>query len=199
MARHGYGFPEIPERMRMFREACEVVTRMWTEEKATFHGKHYSIDGAINEPKGVQSPRIPLWLGGGGEQVTLKLVAKYGTGSNFGGGQLEMVQQKLEVLKQHCDAAGRDIDEITRSTSMNVVLLNPGDDPAKATEKIRGNVSLEAYTRDAFVGTAAQLTDHIGRLIDLGVNYLITYFPRVAYDDSILPRFAEGIMTHFTA
>ncbi len=194
---YGYGFPDIPDRMRMFREACEIVTRMWTEEKATFHGKVYSIDGAINEPKGVQAPHIPLWLGGGGEQVTLKLVAKYGSGCNFGGGQLEIVQQKLEVLKQHCDALDRDIDEITRSTSVNIFLLQPGDDPVKATEKVRGNASYDEFIRDCFVGTPAHLTDHLGKLSELGINYVITYFPRVAYDSSPLERFAAEVMPHF--
>jgi F420-dependent oxidoreductase-like protein len=72
---YGYGFPELRDRMRAFREAVQIVIKMWTEEKASFQGEYYTLDGAINEPKGVQKPHIPLWLGGGGETVTLKLVA----------------------------------------------------------------------------------------------------------------------------
>ncbi|MFN8450061.1 MAG: LLM class F420-dependent oxidoreductase [Anaerolineae bacterium] len=194
---YGYGFPDIPDRMRMFREAVEIVRRMWLDEKATFHGKHYTIDGAINEPKGVQTPHIPLWLGGGGEKVTLKLVAQFGDGCNVGGGRLDIVEHKLGILRQHCDALGRDFNEIARSTNMNVFLLENGDDPEKATAQVRGSRSYEDYTRDAFVVTPQQMIDHIGKLVDLGVNYVITYFPRVAYDQAMLRRFASEVMPAF--
>jgi F420-dependent oxidoreductase-like protein len=194
---YGYGFPDIPTRMRMFREAVEIVVRMWTDEKATFHGSHYTIDGAINEPKGVQKPHIPLWLGGGGEKVTLKLVAQRAQACNVGGGRLDLVKQKLDVLRQHCDTLGRNFDEITRSTNMNVFLLEDGDDPVKATAQVRGDRSYGEYIRDAFVMTPAQLQDHIGKLTDLGVNYLITYFPRVAYDQTMLRRFASEVIPAF--
>lgn len=194
---YGYGFPDVPNRMKAFREACEIVVKMWTEEKATFKGQYYSIDGAINEPKGVQTPHIPLWLGGGGEKVTLKLVAQWAQGCNFGGGQIELTKQKLGVLREHCDTLGRDYDSITRSTSMNTVLLADGEDPEEATAAIRRSVPLEQYKRDAFVGTASELIDHIGKLADLGIDYIITYFPRVAYDQTMLRRYASEVMPAF--
>ena len=194
---YGYGFPDIPDRMRSFREAVEIIVGMWTDEKATFHGKYHTIDGAINEPKGVQKPHIPLWLGGGGEKVTLKLAAQWGAGCNVGGGRLELVKQKLDVLRQHCDTLGRDFDEIVRSTNMNIFLLEDGADPEKATAQVRGARSYEEYTRDAFVLTSAQLVEHISKLTELGVNYVITYFPRVAYDHTMLNRFASEVIPAF--
>jgi F420-dependent oxidoreductase-like protein len=81
---YGYGFPEVPERMSMFREGCEIMYRMWTEDKPTFQGKHYTINEPINIPKSARQPHPEFWLGGGGEKVTLKLVAKYADGCNFG-------------------------------------------------------------------------------------------------------------------
>jgi alkanesulfonate monooxygenase SsuD/methylene tetrahydromethanopterin reductase-like flavin-dependent oxidoreductase (luciferase family) len=60
---YGYGFPEVPERMRMFREACEIVHRMWTEDEPVFEGEFYTIDRPINEPKGVQKPHPSFWIG----------------------------------------------------------------------------------------------------------------------------------------
>src|SRR3712207_9231090 len=57
---YGYGFPEVPVRMRAFKEACEIIHRMWTEDGVVFDGEFYQIDGPINEPKGVQSPHPPL-------------------------------------------------------------------------------------------------------------------------------------------
>ncbi len=195
---YGYGFPETPDRMRAFREAVEIVVRMWTEEKASFKGSYYSIDGAINEPKGVQTPHIPLWLGGGGEQVTLKLVAKWGDGCNVGGGKPNIVRQKLDVLRNHCQTVGRDFNTITRSTNINTFLLEDGQDPEQATAKVRGAASLEQYKNDAFVGTAAQLVEHINQLAELGIDYVITYFPRVAYDQTMLRRFAAEVMPKFS-
>ena len=65
---YGYDFPELRDRMGMVREACEIIHRMWTEDYPKFEGKYYSIDGPINEPKGVQKPHPPFWIGGGGER-----------------------------------------------------------------------------------------------------------------------------------
>src|SRR5256884_4545849 len=62
---YGYGFPELKERMGMFKEACEIIHRMWTEDDPSFKGKYYTIDRPINEPKGVHKPHPPLWIGGG--------------------------------------------------------------------------------------------------------------------------------------
>ncbi len=194
---YGYGFPETPDRMRAFREAVEIVVKLWTETEATFEGRYHTVKGAINMPKGVQTPHIPLWLGGGGETITLKLVAKWGSGSNFGGGKLDQVKQKMAVLRQHCADQGRDFNTITRSTSLNIFLLEPGDDPVSATAVVRGTRSYEEFASDCFVGTADQLYSHIYQLEMEGINYLITYFHRVAYDHTMLQRFAQEVMPRF--
>ncbi len=194
---YGYGFPDIPTRMRMFREATEIIVKMWTDEKASFKGRFYTIDGAINEPKGVQKPHITLWLGGGGEQVTLKLVAKWANGCNVGGGRPDVVKQKLDVLKGHCEKLGRNYDEITRSTGITVFFVDPGDDPEKATGAVRGSTTYEQYARDNYVGTPEQIIERIKQLEALGIDYVITSFPRVAYDQTMLRRFASEVMPAF--
>jgi F420-dependent oxidoreductase-like protein len=194
---YGYGFPETRDRMRAFREAVQIVLRMWTDEKATFHGEYYSIDGAINEPRGVQKPHIPLWLGGGGEQVTLKLVAQWGDACNVGAGNPDVVRQKLGILREHCTAVGRDYNSIIHSSNLNTFLLEDGADPEKATAQARGKTSFEEYSKGMFVGTAAQVSERIRQLIDAGADYIITYFPRVAYDQTMLERFAAEVMPQF--
>jgi F420-dependent oxidoreductase-like protein len=195
---YGYGFPDIPTRMKMFKEAAEIVVRMWTEEKATFHGQYHSVDGAINEPKGVQTPHIPLWLGGGGEKVTLKLVAQWAQGCNVGGGNPEVVRQKLGVLKEHCDKLGRDYYSITRSTGLNMFLLEDGDDAEKATALARGKTSYEDYAKGVIVGTRSQIIDRINQLIEAGADYFICTFPRIAYNQGQMRRFAAEIMPQFS-
>ncbi len=117
---YGYEWPELKDRMGAFREAVEIVFGMWTQDEFQFQGKYYSVDKPINEPKGVRKPHPSLWIGGGGEKVTLKLVAKYGDAANVGGGDPAVVRDKLAILKGHCETVGRDYNEIIKSTSLNV-------------------------------------------------------------------------------
>ncbi|MBB2948633.1 F420-dependent oxidoreductase-like protein [Actinoplanes lutulentus] len=167
---YGYEWAEVPERMAAFREAVQIVHKMWTEERPVFTGKHYRIDQPINEPKGVRKPHPSFWLGGGGEKVTLKLVAQYADGSNLGNGDPEIIKQKLAVLREHCDRLGRDYDRITKSTSLNI---QAGD-------------------------TTADLVAKVERIREAGADYLITYFPRVAYDHEQMLRFADEVIPQFS-
>lgn len=191
---YGYGFPETRDRMRAFREATQIMVKMWTEETPTFEGEYFQIRGAINEPRGVQKPYPSLWIGGGGEQVTLKLVAKYGNAANFGGSP-EDFRKKCDILREHCAQAGRNYDEIIKSTNANIVLLAPNADPVAATEAVRATYgwSFEQLQQSAIVGTSAQVAERLRALADAGATYFITYFPRIAYDHSPLHQFAEEV------
>ncbi|HEY0068334.1 MAG TPA: LLM class F420-dependent oxidoreductase, partial [Chloroflexia bacterium] len=95
---YGYPFPDGPERLRMLDEALQIFHAMWKEPYATFEGKYYQVQGAINEPKGVQQPHIPIWVGGSGEKVTLKLVAKYGDACNITSLAPEGYRHKFDIL-----------------------------------------------------------------------------------------------------
>ncbi len=193
---YGYGFPETRDRMGMFREACEIIHKMWTEDYPKFQGKYYTIDGAINEPKGVQKPHIPLWIGGGGEKVTLKLVAKWGDACNVTS-DVEQLSHKLEVLKGHCNTVGRDYDEIIKSTSLSIHLIENEGQEEQETAQARGDKSYEEYAKGNIVGTPEQVVERIVPLINAGANYFILSFPRIAYDQSHLQRFAKEVMPQF--
>jgi F420-dependent oxidoreductase-like protein len=194
---YGYGFPEVPERMRMFREACEIIHRMWTEDDVVFDGEFYQIDGPINEPKGVQSPHPPLWIGGSGEKVTLRLVARWGDACNIGG-DVDRLRHKFGVLHGHCEYLGRDYEEITRSTSINVFLLEEGDDPVDATALARGTKSYDEYSNEFMVGTADEIVERLGPKVEAGVTYFIVYLPRVAYEPAMVERFAKEVVPNFS-
>jgi hypothetical protein len=99
---------------------------MWTEDRPVFAGKHYRIDAPINQPRRKPS----FWIGGGGEKVTLKLVAKYADGCNVGNGDAALIEQKLAVLREHCRQAGRDYAAIAKSTTIEV-------DPSWSTDHVR--------------------------------------------------------------
>ena len=194
---YGYGFPETPERMRMFKEATEIIHRMFTEDGVTFDGEFYKLDRPINEPKGARKPHPPFWIGGGGEKVTLRLVAKWGDACNVGGGNPEAIRHKLEILKGHCEREGRDYEEITRSTSINVHLIEDGEDPEKATERARMGRDFDKYSEQFMVGTAEEVKARIRPIVDAGANYLITYLPRVAYEPETVERFAREVVSEF--
>jgi F420-dependent oxidoreductase-like protein len=192
---YGYGFPETRDRMRAFREATQIMVKMWTEETPSFEGEYYHIRGPINEPKGVQKPYPSLWIGGGGEQVTLKLVAQYGMASNFAGTP-DNIRHKCSILQEHCAKVGRNYDEIIKSSNLNIVFVKPGEDIAQATEKVRAvyGWSVEEAQRSAVIGTPEQVAERIRPIADAGITYLITYFPRVAYDHAPLHIFAEQVV-----
>jgi F420-dependent oxidoreductase-like protein len=192
-----YGnYPDTPDRMRAFREACQIIHGMWTEERPKFEGKYYTINEPINEPKGVQTPYPSFWIGGGGEKVTLKLVAQYGNACNVGG-DVETIKHKFDVLRQHCDDLGRNYDDIIRSTSINVHLVGVTDDPESATSQARGSRSYAEYSQSFWVGTSDQIVERLQPLIDAGVNYVLVYMPRVAVDPEPVRVFAQEVMTKF--
>jgi len=194
---YGYGFPETRVRMGMFREACAIIHAMWTQDYPQFEGKYYQIDRPINEPKGVRKPHPSFWIGGGGEKVTLRLVAQYGNACNVGGGNVDVVRQKLGVLKQHCEELGRNYDEIIKSTSVNVHLIESEKDAEAATAKARGDQPLEEYAKSFWVVTPEQFVERAQELIDAGINYFIIYIPRVAYEIERLIEFSEEILPRF--
>ena len=193
---YGYGFPDIPERMRMFREGVEIIHAMWTQEAPRFTGRHYSIDAPINEPKGVQQPHPPLWIGGGGEQVTLKLVAQYGDACNVGGGNPEIIRQKLDVLHRHCDALGRDYDRIIKSTNINLFLVDDGADREAVTATTREvmGMTYDEFAQTAWIGTSEEISERLRPVVDAGIDYVILYMPRVAYDHGPIERFAREVI-----
>ncbi|REF35215.1 LLM class F420-dependent oxidoreductase [Thermasporomyces composti] len=195
---YGYPWPELKDRMGAFREAVEIIYRMWTEDEPVFHGKYYSIDKPINEPKGVRKPHPSFWIGGGGEKVTLKLVAQYGNAANFGGGDPEAFKHKASVLRAHCEKLGRDYTEIIKSTSINVFPIPAGADPEKATAKARGRMSFEQLAKSSIVGTPDEIAARVEALLEAGSDYIITYIPGVAYDHEPLHRFAEEIIPRFS-
>jgi alkanesulfonate monooxygenase SsuD/methylene tetrahydromethanopterin reductase-like flavin-dependent oxidoreductase (luciferase family) len=178
---YGYDYPEAPERLRRLREAVQVILALWTEEEAAFDGAYYQVHGAINQPKGVQQPHIPLLIGGGGEQVTLKLVAQYGDACNISG-DLATIRHKLAVLKQHCETVGRDYASIHRTVAC---LCAIGDTDAQAREKIPAALLDRPVARGALIGSPATIRQRLAELEAAGVQEVVLGFPDVIQLDSL--------------
>lgn len=128
--------------------------------------------------------------------MTLKLVAQYGSACNVGG-DVETIRHKFDVLRGHCETVGRDYNEIIRSSSINVHLVQPGDDPERATAAARGATSFEEFSRGCWVGTTDEISARLEPLIAAGVNYVLVYMPRIAYDHAPLQQFASEVMPRF--
>ncbi len=150
----GFPFPPRAERFEMLEETLQIAHAMFEGERgseAAFEGRHYRAARLLNSPQSISRPRVPIMVGGGGERKTLRLVAKYADASNVFGGP-EQCHHKFEVLRAHCEAVGRDYDEIERSNLQDVDLAVGGG---------RG--------RD----DASGLVERFGELADAGVQHVI--------------------------
>ena len=115
---YGIPFPGAADRIRMLDEAVRVLKALWTEERATFKGRFYQLDAAIAEPKPVQKPHPPIWIGGSGPKRTLRVVAKHADVWNSNAPKPEDTLALTKILDEHCAAVGRDPATIRRSSQV---------------------------------------------------------------------------------
>jgi len=160
-AAYGIPFHTVGGRLRRLDEACQVVRGLFDHQRLSFAGRYYTLDGAPLEPKPVQTP-LPLLVGGGGEQVTLRIAAKYANEWNVWGTP-QLLRQKMAILDRYCDELGRDPLEIKRSA---VALLVLSDDEA-IVERTR------ASGRPVIAGTLANVQDTLGEYAEAGVDEVI--------------------------
>ena len=183
---YGYEYPSDGERLKMLEESLIIYKLMTTEEEPKFEGKYYSIDGAINQPKPIQKPYPPLWVCGGGEKVTLKLLAKYGDYGNWDV-DVEGFIHKSNVLKQHCENEGRDFSEIGRTLHTNVLIANSEDELKTKISKLSTytNIPEDYYFNRPLIGTKDKVFDTINQFKEAGCSYLIAYVPDVVWGDTL--------------
>jgi alkanesulfonate monooxygenase SsuD/methylene tetrahydromethanopterin reductase-like flavin-dependent oxidoreductase (luciferase family) len=167
---------------------------MWTEEAATWDGQYYHIKEAYCNPKPVQKPRPPILIGGAGEQLTLKMVARYAdTWNAFG--SLEVFRHKIEVLASHCQAIGRDPDTIEKSVSVPLVLSK---DRSKLDGMLADMAGRRAMTIDdakaaMLWGTPDEAIKKIEAYRDLGLTHIILSL-RAPYDPAQLELFVREVL-----
>ena len=180
-------------RIRMLGEAAQMLRLLWTEHRATYEGRYYKLTNALNEPKPVQNP-LPLWVGGMGERLTLRVVAESADGWNTFLMPEEQYRHKLNVLAEHCRAVGRNPDDIRKSLVLQALI---GRDQREIDERIASvaaarNTTPEALRRGAVVGTPEQAAEQIVALSKLGVGDFIVG-ARVPYDYATLELFIDRV------
>lgn len=188
---YGYEFPSVRDRLNQVGEAVQLLKMLWTEERANFEGKYFRIRGAINEPKPLQKPHPPIWIAGGGEQVTLKLVAELASGCNIGG-DLQTRRRKLDVLRRHCAAIGRDYDEIVKSTNITVV-LGARAEVDRVIDMRRRQTGTEYWERVPLTGSAEEVAAQVREVIELGFDYVIFGIPN-AFEEGAIERVARELL-----
>ena len=193
---YGYEYPAPKVRIGMMREAVEIVKLMWSEADTNYDGRYYQVAGAQCDPKPLQTPHPPIWIGGSGEQLTLRVVARHANVSNFGG-KPEEFEHKREVLQGHCADVGRDEAEIVKSWSPEL-LVRDTEAEAKAFHDARREEQSwiepwESYRLGNLAGTPEQILERLAMYADLGVSYLVPWMVDYPSDET-LRRFATEVI-----
>jgi F420-dependent oxidoreductase-like protein len=199
---YGIPFPRPGVRLQILEETLEVVKRLWTDETVTYQGKHLTFDGAYCDPKPVQ--RLPeIWVGGGGEKVTLRIEAKHADKTNWQVG-LDAFVRKSNLLRRYCDEIGRDFDSVVRTHGPDCRIFESDADLQRWLDAPdggslrRGGVPHDEYVRDNFVGTTEQVIDKVQAFVEAGCREFVLWcrdFPAAdsleAFAREVVPR-VEG-------
>lgn len=150
----GIPFPPVAERFERLEETLQICLQMWSGDESPYHGKHYQLERPLNYPKALSSPHPPILIGGSGERKTLRFVAKYAQACNlFPGPDLA---RKLDVLRAHCDAEGRDYNDITKTCYF---IFDVGPKGEKAAEVVDQLGKLAEMGFQAAIGAVGNVWD----------------------------------------
>lgn len=192
---YGYEFAKPSDRIGMLRETVEIVKSMWTQPETSYDGKFYKMSRAHCDPKPLQQPTPPVWIGGGGEQLTLRVVAEHADVSNFGS-SLEEFIKKREILKGHCAAVGRDEDTIRKTISSEVFIRENEKDIEAAGSKNPWGLPADQWREKALVGTPEQVSEKIQKYLDAGCTGFIPWCPDYPNTETI-ELFATKVIPNF--
>lgn len=195
---YGYEFPKPAVRMAQLGEALEIFKAIWTQEKVSFEGKYYSVKELADSPKPYQKPHIPIWIGGAGEKLLLRLVAQHANVWNFNRLTVSEVEKKLAILHQHCTDVGRNSREIELTYYGGVFM---DDDEDRLRDRLgrraqQRNQTIEEFVKGNLWGTPQQIAEQIRAYADLGTSQFIVLFGRVS-DLRGTQEFAEKVFPLF--
>jgi F420-dependent oxidoreductase-like protein len=196
---YGFEFPSPRHRLELLDEALQVIPRLWSEETVTFDGLHVQLFGAYCEPQPLRSPRPPILVGGGGEQVTLRIAARHADATNWQVG-LESFIHKSRLLARYCEEVGRDPDTVVRTHAPDCLIVDSEADlqawlRSPGGGHLWGRVSPADYVRDNLVGTVEQVVEKAQAFVEAGCSEFILWF-RDAPSDRSLTAWMEGVIPH---
>ena len=195
---YGIPFYTVQERLARLDEACQVLKALWTQDRSTFKGRYYQLADAPLAPKPVQRPHPELMIGGGGEKVTLRIVARHADHWNVWGGP-DVLARKGALLDGYCRAAGRDPKSIMHSANMALLFSDDRAEQDKLFTALTRRFGMaDAVARDTMLaGSAGEIRDKLGRLREAGVGTL--FIPTLFMKDPrpALDRFMKEIAPQF--
>ena len=170
-AAYGIPFYTMRERLERLDEACHVMRSLWTQRRTDFAGRFYQLSDAPLEPKPMQTPHPELMIGGGGEKITLRIVAKHADRWNIWGGP-KTAARKGAILDDHCAAVGRDPKTVKRAANMALMITDKKSDVDALAESIGKRMGVHvADPRDTcLAGTPEQIGDQLRELQAAGVD-----------------------------
>jgi F420-dependent oxidoreductase-like protein len=205
-----FGFNLLPlrERMDRFEEALKVITLLWTGEPVSFEGQFYQLNEAQSRPAPTRGDKVPMVIGGGGEQRTLRLVAEYADEWNITPATRDVYDHKLEVLKQHCDAVGRDESTIRRSIMLGHLIGRNQDELRKRASvfqtvfssmaDIEPDEIISRYKqRGMLVGSPEEIVEEINLRKEQGIERIMLQ-THDQTDMEALEMFASEVMPHIS-
>jgi F420-dependent oxidoreductase-like protein len=192
----GIEYPDDAGRIRQMRDAIELCEAAWTEPSPVeYEGEYYDLDGLYLDPK---PEEIPVMIGGGGEQLTLRVTAEYADAWNIPGSDPETYAHKLDVLEDHCADFGRDYDDIEKTVTLSTLIRDSTDTAHEAYEDLLEASENGPTSREEFrglVGTESDVAGLIEQYRDLGVDTL--QIQPVKNDRESTLRFIDGVMPEF--
>ncbi len=186
---YGLPFPPPRVRLRQLEEAVQCVRGLLTQDVTSFEGEHFRLHEARCEPKPVQD-RLPIWVGGGGERVTLAIAARHADGWNVPFIPPEEFGRKVGVLHEHCERTGREPATITKSINVGLA-WQEGDLEAQF-----GNIA-DFVRPGVLTGSVQEVVDRIGAYREAGAEWLILAM-RAPFDVEGLDRFAAEVLPAFS-
>ncbi len=193
---YGIPFTDAATRIESLREAIQIIRKMWTEEKASYKGKHYSISSTYNNPKPVQRPHPPIWIGGTDPGV-MQVAAEFADGWNIGfypSNTPEGFTKKVKALERYCRQLGRDPNALRKSWHGEVVIGETRSDVESKLARLKpAYMSLAEYSVARIIGTPDECLEQILSYARAGASYFMLMFAEVEKLES-LRLFAKTIL-----
>jgi F420-dependent oxidoreductase-like protein len=183
---YGFPFPPLRERFEHLEDALRIARAMFTQEEPTVEGRHHSVRDILNNPRPLRGD-IPIMVGGSGERKTLRLVARYADACNVFG-DLDRLRHLLGVLERHCDEAGRDPAEITKTTMARIIVADSEDEARRRLEAATGGQGGGNY----LAGTPERVAELVQERLDTGIEGLTVSLPDV-HDLDAVRRVGETV------
>jgi F420-dependent oxidoreductase-like protein len=188
---YGFDFPPLKERFERLEDALQIARLMFTQSESSIEGRHYRIDGALNNPQPLRGD-IPILIGGSGERKTLRFVAKYGDGCNVFG-DVEQVKHLMGVLERHCDDVGRDPAEITKTRNGSFLAGRTQEEAERKRDALlESGVLMPERLSMTMVGGPQELARQAQEFKDAGLDGLTGSIPDV-YDLESVALVGESI------